>query len=668
MIEALLALLTGLVLSPAIPAAEESSETAITSQLAAADAAVDRIVAIPAQERTVANSLVALDDAVAALIESTSMVGFMAEVSTDPSERDAGREARIALSRWFDRLEKDERMFRALEELAALDPTMTDEERRFFDETMRDYRRAGLDLSESSSARLDAIDRELVELESEFRATITADETFVLFTEDELAGAPADWLEGLPRANGLCIVDMKGPNLGYVLGYCDDAVTRRKIGCAAGLRGGRRNVRTLEAILALRHERANLLGYPTAAAYVVETRMAKTPEAIVAFYDDLRPKLRRKAALDLAEFEAAMREHTGDPNAAFESSDVLYYTNWLKREKYDVDTRSLREYFPLDSVLEGMFGVFQNLFAVTFEDVTAEARATGRPLWHEDVRLYAVHDDASGELLGEFYIDLHPREGKFGYAAQFPLRLRKVWPDGSVSTPLVALVCSLAKPEGDRPSLLLHREVVTLFHEFGHCLHSILTRANLATFAGTNVARDFVEAPSQMLENWTWGPEILARFARHYETGEPLPASIIEGMVAAKNLGSGINAEGQVYLGLMDLRYHTDDDGIVDTTEVCEQTFRETRMFEPAENLVRQAAFGHLVGYESGYYSYLWSSVYAQDMWSRFADDPMNADTARAYRRVVLEPGGTRDALEIVREFLGREPNATAFLAHLGLD
>lgn len=640
----------------------------IAPQVAAADAAIEAILAIPAGERTVANTLVALDDTVARFFEAARMPGFMADVSTAPAEREAGRLAQNDLSNWFNRMGKDERLFAALEELEGLAPEFTPEQRRFFDESIRDYRRSGLDLPAGQRARLDEIDEELNELGSDFRRNIADDETVVLLSEEELVGVPESFVASLPRSGGLCMVNMKGPNLGYVLGYCEDPTTRKKMGCAAGLRGGQRNVRVLEKIIALRHERAQLLGYPTTAAYVVETKMALDPETVFEFYEDLQPRLRVKAEQDFAEYQAAKREHTGDPEATLEAIDIAFYSNWLKREKYAVDTEALRAYFSMGNVKAGMFGVYQDLFDITFKEITAAAREEGRPVWHEDVEMYAVVDNETNETLGEFYLDLFPRDGKYSHAAQFPLRLRKVWADGSVSSPIVALVCNFTKPMDGRPSLLSHGEVETFFHEFGHCLHSILTRAELASFSGTNVARDFVEAPSQMLENWTWQPAVLTRFARHYETGEPLPAAIIAGMIAAKNLGSGISTEGQVYLGMMDMRFHTDADGEVDTTAVCEETYRDTRLFSPAANLVRQASFGHLVGYEAGYYGYLWSLVYAQDMWSRFESAPMDREVARDYRRAVLEPGGTRDALDMVRDFLDREPNSAAFLKSLGLE
>ena len=348
-------------LTLALVAAPLQQSSPIAAQMAAADAAIEAILAVPAGERTVANTLVALDDAVARFFETARMPGFMADVSTDPAEREAGRQAQNDLSNWFNRMGKDERIFAALEELKAQAPEFTAEQQRFLDESVRDYRRSGLDLPDEQRARLDEIDEELNELGSDFRRNIADDETVVLFAEDELSGVPQSFVESLPRSGELCIVNMKGPNLGYILGYCEDPTTRKKMGCAAGLRGGQRNVQVLEKIIKLRHERAQLLGYPTTAAYVVETKMALDPETVFGFYEDLRPKLRVKAQQDYAEYQVAKREHTGDPDAVLEASDIAFYTNWLKREKYAVDTEALRAYFSMADVKAGMFGVYQDL-------------------------------------------------------------------------------------------------------------------------------------------------------------------------------------------------------------------------------------------------------------------------------------------------------------------
>ncbi len=319
--------------------------------------------------------------------------------------------------------------------------------------------------------------------------------------------------------------------------------------------------------------------------------------------------------------------------------------------------------------MDGLFEITQLLYGIEYREVTEKADERGTPLWHEDVRLFEVWDTKADKQLGEFYIDLHPRDNKYSHAAQWGLVQHKVWEDGTEQLPVAALVCNFTKPTADKPSLMTHDEAETFFHEFGHCLHTILSEAEIAGFAGTSVERDFVEAPSQMFEEWVWTPETLSLFANHYETGEPMPDELIEGMIAAKNLQSGIKTEGQIFLGMVDQAYHTDEDGVVDTTQVGYDIHDEVRMYPHTPGSYFQGSFGHLTGYQAGYYGYLWSLVYAQDMFQRFKELGMlNPEAGAYYRDKILSKGGTEDSLDLVTDYLGREPSMDAFLESLGLE
>ena len=329
----------------------------------------------------------------------------------------------------------------------------------------------------------------------------------------------------------------------------------------------------------------------------------------------------------------------------------------------------MQEYLPLENVMNGLFEITQKLYGIEYREVTEQAAVRGTPLWHEDVRLFEVWDSNTGKQLGEFYIDLHPRDNKYSHAAQWGLIQHKIWPDGTERLPVAALVCNFTKPTEDKPSLMTHDEAETFFHEFGHCLHTILSNTELAGFAGTSVERDFVEAPSQMFEEWVWTPETLKLFARHYETGEPMPDELIEGMIAAKNLQSGMKTEGQIFLGKIDQAYHTDQDGECDTTQVAYDIYDDTRMYNHTPGTWFQGSFGHLTGYQAGYYGYMWSLVYAQDMFQRFKELGMLSPEAGAYyREKILSRGGTKDSIDLVRDYLGREPSMDAFLESLGLE
>jgi thimet oligopeptidase len=280
-----------------------------------------------------------------------------------------------------------------------------------------------------------------------------------------------------------------------------------------------------------------------------------------------------------------------------------------------------------------------------------------------------VTDIASKTVIGRFFLDLHPRPNKFGHAAQWGLHPRKEWADGRVQRPLAALVCNFTKPTSTAPSLLTHDEVETFFHEFGHCLHTILTESKYGEFSGTSVARDFVEAPSQMFEHWVWDAKVLKTFARHYKTGAEFPDELLAGMVKAKYLGSGMKAEHQIYYGMVDMTYHLKPDGKVDTTQVGLDLYDEIELYDSVPGTHFQAAFGHLTGYQAGYYGYLWSLVYAEDMFQRFQELGMLSPKAgREYRKTILSRGGTVDEMQMVREFLGREPRMEPFLKNLGLE
>ncbi len=660
-------LITALTVLAALMPLQEAPSP-IADAIAHADARLAEILAIAPQDRTFENTVRAIDDLQATFFIEGRMPGFLSQVSTDPDQRAAGRQASADLGNWLDKLYQNEALFLALEDVAGRGFAIDAQGARYLERLLRDYRRAGMGLDAEKRARLSAIEEQLNELGIEFSQNIAEDESVLLLEPEECSGVPQDFLDSLPQQAGLYVVELKGASTAPFFTRCDVESTRKKLSIAYSRRGGIKNVEVLEKLIALRAEKAHLLGYSSTAAFETEIKMAKDPQAVLAFYDDLVPKLRKKALVDFDEFQNAKRRYTRNPEAQLMAWDVSFYSDLMMREDYAVDSELVREYFPIERVIDGVFEVTQELFGLRFVDITAEAEQRDRLIWHEDVRLFEVFDAMSGDLLGEFYTDLHPRSGKYTHAAQFPLVGRKRWPDGSLTLPRVALVCNFTKPTNDKPALLSHDEVETFFHEFGHCLHSIVTEAEYFEFSGTQVARDFVEAPSQMLENWIWNAEVLARFAKHYQTGETLPREMLDGMIAARNLGSGMNAEGQVFLGMLDMTYFSDEDGELDTTAVRQEVYAKTRLFEPTPGLYGQASFGHLNGYHAGYYGYLWSLVYAQDMFSRFEEKGiMDKDIAREYRKRVLAKGGTVDAIDLVRDFLGREPNSDAFLRHLGL-
>lgn len=386
--------------------------------------------------------------------------------------------------------------------------------------------------------------------------------------------------------------------------------------------------------------------------------MAKDPESVRKFYGALLPGLTELGQTEAKAMAELLADDEGDRQ--LQIYDFRYYDTQLRKRDYGVDPMEVASYFPLESVLQGMLDLTGEVFGLRYRKIE-------RPVWHPDVLAYAIDDAGSGEEIAHFYMDLFPREGKYSHAAAWPLIPGRRLPDGSYQKPLAAIVANFTKPGTDRPSLLQHQEVETFFHEFGHILHQTLTKAELTKFSGTSTEGDFVEAPSQIMENWTWEADVLARFACHYRTEEPIPAELVSQLTAAKNLNIAMLTLRQAQYGLLDMWLHDEapdkdlDDIHLRSTEVS--------LLPPHLGTFYPASFGHLLGgYDAGYYGYMWSEVYGDDMWSRFEKEGVtNPEVGAQYRREVLESGGSRDGIDHLRAFLEREPNNEAFLRKLGI-
>jgi thimet oligopeptidase len=643
----------------------------VDAAIARANEAIAKIVAIPDAERTFDNTLGAIDDLLANFESDTSLLVFMSNVSTDAAVREASQKAEEQSGNYAIEVGKREDLYKAVMAYANTHPKLEGEQKRFLDFTLRDYRRAGMNLPPDKRAELTKIQQEINSLGIEFMKNIAEDDTVVPLTAAELKGTPEDVLKACKKSGDMYLVGMAYPIYVPTITNCDNETTREKLWLAYKRRGGQKNVTVLEKVIKLRAQSAQMLGYDSCSAYESEVRMVKNVDTIKKFYDELRPLVRKKALQDYAELVAAKRDHTKDPKAELMPWDLFFYQNYLLKTKYAVDSERVREYFPMQAVVDGLFKTTQSLYGLEYKDITSKAGTADRPLWHPDVKLYEVWDKASNRKIGEFYLDLYPRENKYTHAAQWSLINHKKWSDGHETLPLAALVCNFTKPSADKPSLLEHKEEVeTFFHEFGHCLHTIVSEAKMNRFAGTNVEQDFVEAPSQMFENWVWSPQVLATFAKHYKTGEPMPKELIESMLKARNLGSGMDAEQQFYYGLTDQAYESTPDGKVDTTKVAHDLFQQIMTYKVTpEFTFYQASFGHLINYSAGYYGYMWSLVYASDMAVRFKELGMlSPEAGMYYRKKIISQGGTRDAMDLVRDYLGREPKLDSFLDHLGLE
>ncbi|MGE3857168.1 MAG: M3 family metallopeptidase, partial [Dehalococcoidia bacterium] len=581
---------------------------------------LDGIVGVSAGARTFANTVLPLDEVRATLALAGGQHGFLANVAPDDALREEARAVEQRLDTYASSIGFRADLFAAVrdysqtDEAAALGPLQA----RYLAHVLRDFRRNGFLLGEDERARVQAMKERLIALGVEFRRHIDESEDALWLSREELAGLPPAYIQRLQRrevAGGTHYrVSLEYPEFYPFMDAAEREDLRRDLFVLNANKAAAENLPILEEALALRHDIAQTLGYESWAHYAIETRMAETPERALAFLEDLEQRVREKADRDIEELTASKRAHTGDADARLEIWDWRFYQQRVMREQYAVDQFAVAEYFPLDATLDGMFGLYQRLVGVRFKEV-ADARA-----WHPDVRLFNVADAGSGMHLGAFYIDLHPRPDKYGHAAAFTLRPGRLGADGAYETGVSAMVANFTKPTSDSPSLLRHSEVNTLFHEFGHILHQVLTRSPYARFAGTSVQRDFVEAPSQMLEHWAWDAGVLAGFTRHVASGEPLPADLLHRMIAAKNVASGLHYLRQLYFARLDLAYH--EEGRRKDTDAIAETLHGITGFPFTADTHFQAGFGHLFGYDAGYYGYLWSQVYGDDMAARIAEDP----------------------------------------------
>ncbi len=630
------------------------------SAIARGDALIGSITG--ASERTWQTTMRPLDMIGVEIGAGYGRAAFLGRVHPDQDVRAAGIVSEERLSKWVADLVFNDRLYRAV---AAYSETpeadlLTGEHRRFLDHWMRDFRRAGHDLAEDERRRVQELRRRLIELEVEFSRNLDEHEDHIEVTLDDLAGLPDSYVAGLRpgSSEGTYKVTLDYPDLFPFLRQADRRHLRRELAVKNASKAMNVNRPLLQEAVGLRLQLAEALGYASWAHYRTETKMAGSPDAVEQFYKELLPRLSERADGELAALQTLLDvDHPGEDLQVW---DTAYYDTKQRKTDYGLDPEIVASYFPLERVLDGMLAITADVFGLEYHRVDS-------PTWHPDVTVYEIRNAGDKEAVAWFYMDLFPRDGKYGHAAAFDLV--QAYRSADVDQrPVSAIVANFTKPSADRPSLLRHDEVSTFFHEFGHILHMSLTTAALARFSGAETEWDFVEAPSQIMEHWTWHPDVLRTFAKHHETGEEIPSDLVEQMVAARNLNKAMWTLRQIYLGKIDFGLHHTT-RTPDVIEVEREAHALTRLPRP-EGTCYAAGFGHLMGgYDAGYYGYLWSKVYGDDMFSVFEEHGVTSpDIGARYRREVLEPGGSRDAGDLVRGFLERDPSNAAFLRHIGLN
>ncbi len=636
---------------------EEGTDQAI----AEAHSVLDEIVA-PKSQRTFENTLRPLDRIADILAHSQTNYAFMGYVHPDKEVRDAAKKAEERNSKFGVEIAFREDLNKAVQEYASTEgaAALVGEQARFLEFTLRDLRKAGHDLDPDTRATVKGKTERLVTLGVQFQQNIDEWDDEILVTRDELDGLPDSFIDALEvdEETSKHKVTIAYPHLIPFVENASSRPHREELRYKFNTVSIEDNGKILEEAVVLRQEIAEAFGQPSWSDHRLEDRMAKSPGRVKEFYAGLRGALTEKGEQELSEMSLLLKANTGED--VVQVWDWGYYDTQQRKIDYGVDNFEVAKYFPLPQVLDGMFELTSEMFGINFREIE------DFDSWHPDVQLFAIDDVESGEEIARFYLDLFPREGKYGHAAEFPMLPSRRLEDGTYQNPLCAMVANFTKPTDEAPSLLQHGEVETFFHEFGHVLHQNLGRTELGRFGGTNVERDFVEAPSQIMQHWIWRSDVLKRFARHYETSEPIPDELVEQLVAARNLNKGLFQLRQMQYGWWDQEMHSGPGR--DLHKIHEEG-SQISLMPTHEGTFALASFGHLMGgYDSSYYGYMWSEVFGDDMFSKFEDDGVtNPEVGMAYRRAVLEKGGTVDPDEMLREFLGREPNNKAFLRKLGI-
>jgi peptidyl-dipeptidase Dcp len=652
----------------------EHFKPAFEAALEAARKEIDAIVSNP-QAPTFENTIEALEYSGYPLERISSVFFNLNSAETNPEIQELAQEISPMLAAFGNDITLNEPLFRRVKEVyETMDKKgLTPEEDMLLTKKFRHFQRNGALLSEDGKAELREIDRALSKLKLTFGEHVLEEtQKFRLHLTEAgaLSGLPDSEQEGArmrAEAEGLegWVFTLDYPSYLPFMKYAENRELRKKMALAFGSRAFHGddldNCSILAEIAALRYRRARLLGYENHASFVLEERMAKSPEAVQQFLEDLLEKALPAAKREVGDLKAYALKTDGIES--FEKWDNAYYAEKLKKETFDLDEAQLKPYFELNGVLEGMFGIAGTLFGLHFQ------KDPGIETYHEEVQAFRV-TDSSGAPIAVFYADFHPRPGKRAGAwmTSYKPQFRK---DGKNERPHISIVCNFTRPTGSTPSLLTFTEVTTLFHEFGHALHGMLADSTYPSLSGTSVYWDFVELPSQIMENWCYEPEALARFARHYTTGEVIPEDLVERIRASANFLEGMATVRQLSFGMLDMAWHGKDPReVTDVKSYEKEAFGPTQLLPDHPETCMSASFSHIFqgGYSAGYYSYKWAEVLDADAFSYFREKGIfNREVAGKFKADILSRGGTEDPMELYIRFRGRKPDPQALLERAGL-
>ncbi|WP_228234883.1 M3 family metallopeptidase [Allomuricauda sp. M10] len=635
---------------------------------------IDEIVANP-EPPTFSNTLEALDFAGQQLDRISSIFFNLNSAETNEEIQKIAQEVSPLLSEFSNDITLNQGLFERIkavyEQRDSLD--LTPEQYTLLDKKYKSFSRNGANLNETDKKRLREIDAELSKLKLKFGENVLAETNkyeLLIANEDALKGLPEGTVEAaanLAESKGKkgWLITLEYPSYIPFMKYAENRELRKKLAIAFGSKGFHNdeldNQQNVLRIANLRFERANLLGYATHADFVLEERMAETPAKVLEFLNELLTKAKPAAEREYTELEDYAKELDGIDR--LEKWDSAFYSEKLKQKLFNLDDEKLKPYFKLENVIKGVFLVAEKLFGLQFKEVSTIEK------YHPEVKTYEVYDDANN-FISLFYADFHPRTGKrdgawmTSFKSQYTL-------NGKNSRPHISNVCNFTRSTSTKPSLLTFNEVTTLFHEFGHGLHGMLANTTYPSLSGTSVYWDFVELPSQVMENWCYEKEALELFAFHYETGELIPMELVEKIKESANFQEGLATVRQLSFGFLDMAWHGKDPSNIKDVKAYEtEAFKSTNLFPETPETCMSTSFSHIFqgGYSSGYYSYKWAEVLDADAFAYFKEHGIfNREIANKFREHVLSKGGTENPMELYKRFRGAEPNIDALLERAGL-
>eukprot|EP00040_Diaphanoeca_grandis_P024012 m.131412 g.131412 ORF g.131412 m.131412 type:complete len:746 (+) comp29545_c0_seq1:104-2341(+) len=607
------------------------------------------------------------------------------------ARRAASSEAKKALKSFWDRIYEREDLFKVLSQLNKqiaeeggehIDPIC----RRLLTAKLAKFKRTGAELKGEERQKFSQMRQRCGEICSMVEQNITENTTKIAFSAEELEGVDPHFLQILTQKDGKYLVGLKAPESSPIMRQATNEETRKLLGTALHKKCPE-NLPLFAELIHLRYQSAVLLGYPDHAAYILDEKMASTTTAVDSFVEGILSKLRGQAQIELNELRNVKRKHVGDVTAEFQSWDKAFYDRLQREEKFSLDETKVAEYFPMDHVLSEIMAIYSEVLGLTFSEISETDGVSAGISWHEDAKLYSVHDSKTNELLGHFFLDLFPRPGKYGHQCVIPIRPSYLKQNGQHQTPCVCLVGNNPMPGIDRPSLLRHSEVKTLFHEFGHVCHGVCTNSQFSLFSWAwsavpyhgGVEYDFLEAPSMMMELWCWERDVIKRLSSHYSnTGDckQLPDETIESLALQRTHNRALNQLRYFAMAKADVTMHKanacgDGKDAAKLVKVFDDVLLEDGLVTGVEGGHYITSWYHPVqGYDVGYYGYGWSEAFAADMFTVFQAAPhgcFDKEQGRRYRDSILAPGATIDGAKMLETFLGRQPSNAPFLKSLGI-